>query len=286
LGGTVTVEHCTLTGNTAGGTGGGIYLGGGALSLRNSIIAENTSEAGSGAPDLAGPITTHGGNLIGTAEGSGGPIASFPPGSPNGNGDWVGKLNDRFPPGLGPLQQNGGPTPTRAPGYASLALDNALPPVSLTTDQRGLSRGASPDIGAVEQQLLSYAYWRTFSFPPDPAAATIYGPELDWDGDGVSNGLERLFGTNPLDPGSYDRVETSFTGNDLTLGFPWDITVNAAEFRVEWNSDLGSTWSSNGVVIDLFDPETGEFHPQARGRIPRGPAGKFPQQFGRVNYQP
>jgi hypothetical protein len=285
-GGSVSVEHSTITGNTSGKTGGGLFAAGGTLSLRNSIVAENVSHDKSGAPDLAGPIKSHGGNLIGTAEGNSGPSAAFPPGAPNASGDWVGKFNDRLAPGLGPLQQNGGPTATRSPGYGSMALDNALPPVGLTTDQRGLTRATSPDIGAVEHQLLSYAYWLAFSFPPDPDATALYAPDLDWDGDRVSNGLERLFGTDPLDPRSCFHVDATLTGNDLTMVFPWDFTVGAAEFQVEWNADLGSTWSSNGVVIDRLDPAAGAFHPQARARVPRGPVDTFPQQFGRIHYQP
>ena len=60
--------------------------------------------------------------------------------------------------GLGPLANNGGPTPTIALLPGSLAIDHGddaviiNPLTRLTTDQRGLSRraGAHVDIGAFE----------------------------------------------------------------------------------------------------------------------------------------
>ena len=53
--------------------------------------------------------------------------------------------------GLGPLAENGGPTPTHALAPDSPALDHAIdtedPP---KTDQRGVKRGSSPDSGSFE----------------------------------------------------------------------------------------------------------------------------------------
>jgi hypothetical protein len=69
-------------------------------------------------------------------------------------------------PVLGPLANNGGPTPTHAPLACSPAID-AVPVadstdtngVSITTDQRGFLRpqGAASDIGAVEAVNLTHA---------------------------------------------------------------------------------------------------------------------------------
>jgi hypothetical protein len=65
------------------------------------------------------------------------------------------------PPDLGPLGDNGGPTPTRLPSDASPLLDvippaecEAGPAVGITDDQRGLPRPAFDgcDVGAVERQ--------------------------------------------------------------------------------------------------------------------------------------
>jgi hypothetical protein len=59
-------------------------------------------------------------------------------------------------PKLGPLRYNGGPTPTRAPLAASLAVDNGTTVGCPAIDQRGVSRprGASCDMGAFELGAL------------------------------------------------------------------------------------------------------------------------------------
>ena len=64
------------------------------------------------------------------------------------NGDIVG-----LDPKLGPLQDNGGPTPTMALLAGSPAIDTGANPLGLTADQRGFvprTAGAGTDMGAVE----------------------------------------------------------------------------------------------------------------------------------------
>src|SRR5262249_16713865 len=60
---------------------------------------------------------------------------------------------------LGPLANNGGPTPTRIPTAASPVRNAGVNPAALVTDQRGpgFSRqvGGAVDIGAVESSELS-----------------------------------------------------------------------------------------------------------------------------------
>lgn len=107
----------------------------------------------SGSDDLSGVFTSLGFNLIGVTDGSSG--------FTNGvNGDLVGSSSAPLNPLLGPLANNGGPTPTMALLHGSPALDagdDALlgPPYNLTTDQRGFPRksGAHVDIGAFEAQI-------------------------------------------------------------------------------------------------------------------------------------
>ena len=50
---------------------------------------------------------------------------------------------------LGPLRDNGGPTPTMAIRRASVAVDGADSQAP-ATDQRGYGRSGAPDIGAFE----------------------------------------------------------------------------------------------------------------------------------------
>ena len=126
-GATLHLDHATLAQNGVGGTGGGIgYITGipwtGSATIEHSIVSGNTQ--GSGTDVNLGSAWNGSGNLIS---------------SPNA--------------ALGPLQDNGGPTPTMLPGPGSAALD-AIAPQDCTqaTDQRGIARpqGAGCDIGAAE----------------------------------------------------------------------------------------------------------------------------------------
>jgi len=136
-----TVVNCTIAGNSIHfiGAGGGLFIESlPTLSLENTIIAGNIG--GDCATDQGFQLNINSHNLI--QDGSCGPLTA---------GD----------PKLGPLQNNGGPTPTMAPVLGSPAIDNgddsALGlPFSLTTDQRGpgfpRKAGAHVDIGAFEVQ--------------------------------------------------------------------------------------------------------------------------------------
>lgn len=160
---TLSLINCTIAGNFARASGGGIYKeSGGPLTLTNTTIANNTSLNGEGGmrssgdvlvntivagnhvgtsyPDLNGPAdaSSHH-NLIGTASGSG---------LVNGvNGNIVGVLN----PNLGPLASNGGPTQTIAL-LGGPATNAGVTVAGVTTDQRGVARPqfGVPDIGAYE----------------------------------------------------------------------------------------------------------------------------------------
>jgi hypothetical protein len=146
----------------------GIYHYGfdfGILKVRNSIVAGNTG--GVDIHDFNGaPGISLGNNLIGINEGA---TASFPEGSPNANGDYVGTLAAPLDASLGPLQNNGGPTDTRAITEGSVPFDHGNncvvdltcasfnPITALTTDQRGAGyarhSGANVDIGAFEVRV-------------------------------------------------------------------------------------------------------------------------------------
>jgi predicted outer membrane repeat protein len=144
---------CTLSGNTATGSGGGIYAGFlTILRIRNCVVAGNTAPAG---PDLfAGPgadVQSVGHNVVGDGTDSG---------LVNGvGGDQVGSALTPLDPMLGPFADHGGPTATFSLLVGSPAID-AVPDAAcddadgdpVDVDQRGEPRpsGADCDAGAFE----------------------------------------------------------------------------------------------------------------------------------------
>jgi predicted outer membrane repeat protein len=146
-GSSASIISCTIVGNS-GTTGGGILIVGGAgPQIGNTIVADNSAASGA---DVQGLVNSLGINLISDSTGGIGWLKSD-------------LLNQE--PLLGPLQNNGGPTPTMAllPGSpalltGSLAVDNEF---SLSNDQRGLSRsilnsaGTQVDIGAVQTSQIN-----------------------------------------------------------------------------------------------------------------------------------
>lgn len=124
----VRVTNSTFSGNTATGSpSGAIHNLGDTVTLENSIFAGNACEGFT--------ISDSGGNL------------DWPASScPGVNAD----------PLLGPLADNGGPTPTMALGPRSAAIDAAVPATCPAADQRGIARpfGAGCDIGAYEYDVV------------------------------------------------------------------------------------------------------------------------------------
>jgi predicted outer membrane repeat protein len=155
---TVTINDSTITGNITQGQGGGIDVTGILLSaLNNTIVAQNFSDSlgamnflGAGA-DVFAHVAAGSGNFIGIGD----PLFT---GITDGtNGNHIGTAANPLDPLLGPLQNNGGATPTRAPLAGSPVIDagvNGILPANTLTDQRSFLRlvNNTVDIGAVEFQ--------------------------------------------------------------------------------------------------------------------------------------
>lgn len=175
----LTVVNSTISGNTTVGAGGGIFSnntsrlnnvtiannsannGGGVtvatstvLTLTNTLIAGNTNDSDQPS-NCVGTLTSQGYNLVQITTGCTLSAAT-------------GDITNQDP-GIGPLQDNGGPTPTHALLTGSPALDagNPAAPGSAetacaATDQRGVTRPqdgdldttAVCDIGAYEWESL------------------------------------------------------------------------------------------------------------------------------------
>lgn len=178
-GATLNIKHATISGNNAQagnsgvnqgtataptrlvaeGTGGGIKVGSGTVTLENTIISGNTAANGVGdttgapvpGPNVDGAVTSNGHNLLGTAT----EATGF-----TGIDDQTGAN-----PLLAAIADNGGPTKTMALTPGSPAIDAGVA-ASATTDQRGMNRtyddpgtanaGVSDgtDIGAFELQPI------------------------------------------------------------------------------------------------------------------------------------
>jgi hypothetical protein len=164
---TLQVVHSTISGNvTTGGNGSGPGIFGNIAYLQNTIVAGNTGSN----KDIDGVITTGAFNLIG--------------------GD----------PKLGPLQDNGGPTPTMAllPGSPAIdAGDNTNAP---EWDQRGPGFprivNGTLDIGAFEVQPTRMD--SDFPFVVDPLAAMAFSDQAGESGFAVeAAAVSRADGCSP-----------------------------------------------------------------------------------------
>jgi hypothetical protein len=145
---TVWIANCTLSGDTAP-AGSGIYNQRGTVQFGSTILNETNSVAVS---NYLGSVISLGYNLC----------------RDNGGG-FLTNATDQIntAPLLGPLQDNGGPTFTRAPLPGSPAIDKGKDFSGSATDQRGMQRtfdkaaipnaagGDGTDIGAVESQSYS-----------------------------------------------------------------------------------------------------------------------------------
>jgi hypothetical protein len=147
--GTLNIVNCTIAGNSVRsgegsqnghqanpglGQGGGIYDASAGVTMTNTILAGNA--ANTSGPDGQNAITGDY-NLIQNPSG----IAL--------SGATSHTITGRNPD-LGPLQDNGGPTPTEALLPGSPALGAGTSAGAPSTDQRGVPRGSPPDIGAYE----------------------------------------------------------------------------------------------------------------------------------------
>jgi predicted outer membrane repeat protein len=153
--GATTISDVTFAGNSTNEPGGAIASDD-TVELKNTILADNTATPAGDCVANGSAFTSDGFNL-----------ESANTCGLNATGDLV-----NTEPQLGPLQNNGGPTPTQALPVGSPAVDAGsctdASGTSVTVDQRGFARpekaGGRCDIGAFELQPAAAP-------PPSPPAA-------------------------------------------------------------------------------------------------------------------
>jgi hypothetical protein len=295
---TTVIRNSTISGNTAANYGGGLENVIGLTQILNSTITRNSAAEGFGSgvyshasgtartevydSILANNVSTdvdqvsgassylsQGHNLIGYGGGAGAFTAS---------GDMKYVSN----PKLGPLAYHGGGTNTHALLLGSPAID-AGAAASVSTDQRGLLRqyGSAVDIGAYELQPETYAFWASYSFPPD-ASPTLTSLTADYDGDGIPNGIEQVLGSDPTVRNSQSLLfQYDLQGNYLVLQFDRSIYVDPAKVFAESSIDL-QQWSTTGISYDDMGPASSTTE-LIQALIPINGA---PKKFGRLRYSP
>ncbi|MFL6335649.1 MAG: Ig-like domain-containing protein [Pyrinomonadaceae bacterium] len=253
--GTATITNSTITANSSNtGLTGGINAPAGTTTLRSSVLVGNTNGSIVNAvPNFSGVLESAGYNVIGDA------------GTPPNNGTFNAQATDQTgvtpaQADLGPLQNNGGPTPTHALGAGSVAIDKGHSS-GATADQRGLTRpcdlaavanaagGDGGDAGAFEVQGICVAAQQ----PPDAVddvanvnedsganVVNVLANDTDADGDPLAvvnvtqgahgsvtnngNSVSYTPDANYFGPDSFTYTITdNVTGNDTAT-----VTVNVA----------------------------------------------------------
>jgi len=144
-GASLTLSNSTITGNK-GKIAGGVYNRGD-MTIKRTLVSGNKGSAAEVKHNGTG-ITVDNHNLFGTNGNAG--VIGFTPGA----SDIIPPTGTTITKILGPLADNGGPTPTHALVPGSPAIDAApVGPDCPSEDQRGIARpqGAACDIGAFEK---------------------------------------------------------------------------------------------------------------------------------------
>jgi hypothetical protein len=251
--GIANITSSTITGNVSDWsnlTGGLRALA--VVTLRNTIVAGN-GHAGDEIPNLDGTFISAGYNIIGDL----GTRADNPTLVPN-TGDQIGVTMAAL--NLGPLVNNGGPTPTHALLAGSIAIDKGHSSAS-TADQRGLTRpcdlasvanatgGDGADVGAFEVQgacagtntdPVANADTLTAAEDSGANAVNVLANDTDAEGDTLT--------INAVTQGAHGLVVITGGGTGLTYSPTPDFNGSDA-FTYTIDDGNGGTATGNVSVV-------------------------------------
>jgi hypothetical protein len=257
---TTVINDSTFTGNSSLTVpGGGIDSTAATFTINNTVVAGNFANDVGGmnflgtAPDIFATVTAGVGNFIGSGDSD---LTGLNPALDNRIGTATAPLASL----LGPLQNNGGPTPTRTPLAGSPLIDtgvnNAIP-AGTTTDQRGTPRIINNvvDVGAVEDPPTAFAVIGTTLQITSADNAQNVSVRLK---SGDSHTLEILSSGSVV--GSF--ATSSFTSINVRLGGNDSLTIDSSNGNpvptggLSYNGGSGSntlvgpngptTWSITG----------------------------------------
>jgi hypothetical protein len=221
--GPLSLTNVTITNNTAGDAGGGLFVDGGFTQMKNTLIGGNTAPTDPDCVGGPGQISSSGNNLVQNKSAG----CTFT----NGTGDLV---NQDPQLANGPANREG-PNRTLTVGLlgGSPAIDAGATGAGgggigtvPTTDQRGTARSGAPDIGAYESTGVLTAH----------TSDVGYGP-----GDGLSAGVLVTNGATPVSGDVFAGLLFP-TGFDPTCTGQLVVLVTTAGFQLRCTSTdpLGS----------------------------------------------
>lgn len=149
---TIDTVNCTISGNAAVNSGGGVFMKqiSGSFAMHNMVNTINALNSAPAGRNISGEVISYGYNLISDNSG-----LSWSGNSPTLAGNIVGTTGSPVNPRFAPFGDYGGPTPMLVLLPNSPAIDAGHPTFIPATDQRGVARpiGARADIGAYERTI-------------------------------------------------------------------------------------------------------------------------------------
>jgi uncharacterized repeat protein (TIGR01451 family) len=237
--GTITISNSTFSGNSTVWGGGGIRNYDGTLTLRNTIVANNT-----------------GGNCLNAITNGGGNLVWGDTTCPGINAD----------PRLSALGDYGSPTQTFALLPGSAAINAGSDTICAATDQRGVTRpqGSHCDIGAYESETYSLEIAKSVNdVSAEPGQTVTFTVVVTNTGPGITGGLIsdtlpaglNFLGSITLEPTGAGTIGFAppVLAHSLVISANHTITVTfpvTVSFGLTGGSELNNTaWFTSTAVV-------------------------------------